>query len=102
MNFNFFILFWPYTKNILKPILDFILLSFEDIYVNENTFFYFNLKVFSLVLDKFLLFNSKQLWNGFEKNINLSKLEKTIPCRQVMWFCLAVLNLSFYRFEKKT
>ena len=64
--------------------------------------FYFNLKVFPLVLNKFLLFNSKQFGNWFEENINLSKLEKTIPCGQVMWFCLAVLNLSFYRFEKKT
>ena len=79
MNFNFSYFFWPYTKNILKLILDFILLSFEDIYVNENTFFCFNLKVVSLVLDKFLLFNTKQFGNWFEKNINLSKFEKTIP-----------------------
>ena len=97
--FSYF--FWPYAKNILKPILDFTLLSFEDIYVNKNTFFYFNLNVFSLVLHKFLLFNSKQFGNLFEKNTNLSKLEKTIPCGQVLWFCLVVLNLSFYRFEKK-
>ena len=63
--------------------------------------FYFDLKVFSMLLDKFLLFNSKQFGNWFEKNINLSKLEETIPCGQVVWFCLVVLNLSFYRFEKK-
>ena len=43
----------------------------------------------------------KQFRNWFEKNINLSKLKRTTPSGQIMWFRLVVLNLSFYRFEKK-
>ena len=63
MNFNFFILFLALYKQNFKAYTRLYSITFEDIYVKENTFFYFNLKVFSLVLDKFLLLNSKQFGN---------------------------------------